>query len=224
MKIKVSILLITSLMISFSAFSQIKFGLTAGTLLTSTNISTSTFDFGQHYSVQSSSDKIGFQGGIMAQILKGDLFFQPEVLLSATSSKIQIFDGTKHETNFYLYQKYTTLSIPVIVGYKIGMFRVGGGPSASFVLSNKPSDPFTFSDPNLPANIKFNYHTVTLDYQLGIGLDVWKLAFDLKYQGNITKFGNGMTITETEGSTTSKSNFTFDTRVNQWILGIGFYF
>jgi len=227
MKIKASILLITGIMVSINAFSQIKFGLTAGTLISSTNISCSgagTISSGvtNDFQIESSSDRVGLQGGIVAQIKLGDMFIQPGIILSGLNSKIKISYLANKQTNIYLYQHYTNLSVPVIVGYKVGMFRFGVGPVANFILQRDhlSSLKFTSSSSDLTESIKFKYHIATIDYQFDLGVDVWKLAFDLKFQGNASKLGNGMTINDG----TESAIFTFDTRVNQWSLGVGYFF
>jgi hypothetical protein len=60
------------------------------------------------------------------------------------------------------------------------------------------------------------WNKATIGYQAGIGLDVGKMALDVRYEGNLSKFGTGI---DTGNTTTS-----FDTRLNQIIVSIGFFF
>lgn len=211
MKTKVCILFVTCIALNINAFSQIKFGLRAGLISSSIN-SNSFTTTDNNYRVQSLSNaKFGIQGGLMAQIALLGIFIQPEFLLSSTGGEIQIQDLKNQSLSTVSKQNFTNLTIPVLIGPKFGPLRIGIGPVANILLS-KPSDAINFS----PTSVSTKFHGATFDYQIGAGLDLWKLALDLKYQGNLSKLGNGMDI----GGNTYK----FDSRVSQWIFGVGWYF
>jgi hypothetical protein len=193
-------------LISVSAFSQIKLGVRAG--LSSSSVSASDVTQNGYQISSLSNAKVGFQGGLMLQIAFAGAYIQPEMLLSSTGGEVQVKDITSTKV---INQKFTKLDIPVIVGKKFGPLRLGLGPVASIIL-NKPSDAIDFSG----TSVQSKFHNATFGYQLDLGLDIWKLAFDVKYEGNFSALGNGVNI----GSNTYK----FDSRNRQWIFGVGLFF
>lgn len=201
-----SLIIIVFALLSVNAFSQIKFGIRAG--LSSSSISASSVSDANYQISSLSSAKVGFQGGVMLQISAWKVFLQPEMLLSSTGGEIQVKDATATKI---INQKFTKLDVPVIVGKKFGPLRLGLGPVASVMLS-KPSDAVDFSG----TSVQNKFHNATFGYQLDLGLDIWKLAFDVKYEGNLSSLGNGVNI----GSNTYK----FDSRNSQWIFGVGLFF
>lgn len=205
MKSKRLIVILFALM-SINAFSQIKFGIRAG--LSSSTIKASDITENGYQISSLSNAKVGFQGGVMLQVSAWSIFLQPEMLLSSTGGEVQVKDIN---TTKVIDQRFTKLDVPVIVGKKFGPLRLGLGPVASIMLS-KPSDAVDFSG----TSVQNKFHNATFGYQLDLGLDIWKLAFDLKYEGNLSSLGNGVNI----GSNTYK----FDSRNRQWIFGVGLFF
>jgi len=205
MKFKKLILIVFAL-ISVNAFSQIKLGVRAG--LSSSSISASDINQNGYQISSLSNSKIGFQGGVMLQVAIAGIFLQPELLLSSTGGEVQVKDVT---STVVMNQKFTKLDIPIIIGKKFGPLRLGLGPVASIIL-NKPTDAVNFSN----TSIQNKFHNATFGYQLDLGLDIWKLAFDVKYEGNLSYLGNGVNI--------GNSTYKFDSRNHQWIFGIGLFF
>ena len=205
------ILLLFFLLVNLNAFSQLKIGIRAG--LTSSTIKASDFTTSDgHYKVQTlSNQKVGFQGGLMVRLTIASVFIQPEALLSSTGGEVRINDLT-NGTSQVNKQKFTKLDVPVMVGSKLGPIRWQLGPVGSVIL-NKPSEAINFSS----TSIENKYHKATFGYQAGLGLDLGKkFAIDLKYEGNLSKLGNGVSI--------GGNNYKFDSRNRQWVLGVALYF
>jgi hypothetical protein len=211
MKLKKVFLISFAILLSINTFSQIRLGVRAG--LTSSSLRSGDFTTPDgHFQVQTLSNvKVGFQGGLMLQITLFGAFIQPEFLLSSTGGEVVIRDLQAGGTSVVENQKFTKLDIPILVGTKMGPLRLGIGPVASIIL-NKPSDAIDFS----ATSIQNKYHKATFGYQLGAGLDIWKLAFDVKYEGNLSRLGNGVTI--------GSNNYNFDSRNRQWIFAVGLFF
>jgi opacity protein-like surface antigen len=203
-----TIFLILCALISINALSQIKLGVRVG--LTSSTIKAGDYTTSNGVHVQTLSNaKIGFQGGLMLRIKIAKLIIQPEALLSSTSGEVRVSDVT---TTTVTKQRFTKLDVPVLIGTKLGPIRLGIGPVASVIL-NKPSEAIDFSG----TSIENKYHKATFGYQVGAGIDLGKkIAIDLKYEGNLSKLGNGVVI--------GGNNYKFDSRTHQWILGIGIFF
>ena len=209
MKIKLIVLLFCAFL-SVNAFSQLKFGVTAG--ISSSTIKASDFITSDNkYLVETlGNSKVGLQGGLVAHIALGGFFIRPQMLLVYTGGEIQINDLV-NKTKSVKTQHFTKLDIPVIVGSKIGPLRVGIGPVASIILS-KPSDAWDVSY----SNAKSKYNSATFGFQADAGLDILKFGFDVKYEGNLSKLGSGMDI--------GGHNYNFDSRNRQWIFAVSMYF
>ena len=202
------LLLITGIAIimAYTAESQIKFGV-RGAVVTSTieadRIQTT------NYSVESINDsKIGFQIGVISQIQIQRFFLQPELLLSTSGGAVRVID-LRNNNSQIKDQRFTKIDIPVLVGGKMGPIRLGVGPVATMVIKSKSelSDIDEFND---------KFRKATFGYQAGVGLDIWKLALDIKYEGNLSRMGDNLTIAGQE--------LAFDSRVSQWIFGVALFF
>lgn len=204
------ILLFTSL--SICAFPQlIKFGV-RGAITSSTLKATDFTTTGSNGTKVETlkNAKYGFQGGLIARITLVGIFIQPELLLSSTGGEVRLTNITTNQIES-IKQTFTKLDIPVIVGTKLGPFRMGVGPVASIIL-NKPSETLTV----LSQNVETKFNKATFGYQLNVGLDLGKkIALDLKYEGNLSRLGNGMTI--------GGNPYKFDSRNNQFILGLALF-
>jgi hypothetical protein len=164
---------------------------------------------GSNYSLESCDPLVGFHVGLVSRITIKKLFIQPELLFSSSGGQVKVSDLT-NKTSTIREQKFNRVDIPVLAGVKTGLLRLEAGPVASFTLSEK-SDLFETS------GYKEDFKKATIGYQAGIGFDLFKkLAFDLKYEGSLSKLGNGLTV----GTTT----YPYDTRTSQWIVSLGFFF
>lgn len=147
----------------------------------------------------------GFHAGLFARITLANVYVQPEVLFTSNGGKIEFHDGVTKQIKEYEFNK---LDIPVMVGFKLNkVLRVQAGPVASLILKADAKEGGVTED------IKDNYKNATIGYQAGIGLDLGRLALDLKYEGNLSKLGSDVNI----------GNFTANTDVrnNQWLLSLG---
>lgn len=145
----------------------------------------------------------GFHIGAMGQISLLGIFIMPELLFVSTGNDFLLEKGG--EEIFYQ-QKFSQVDIPVMVGTKIGPLRAGVGPVATFVL-NSTSD--------LPDDAGFNerFNAATYGLQLGAGVTLGNLAFDLKYQFGLSNLGDGIEI--------GGQTYDFDTRPRQFVFSIG---
>jgi hypothetical protein len=184
-----------------------KIGVRAG--VTSSSISASDITVPNEYTIETlNNSKVGLQIGLMSQIKLGGLFIQPEVLIATSGGEVRVNDLVNN-TSVVKDQKFTKIDIPVLVGIKMGPLRLGIGPVASMVLKSKSelTDIDKFDD---------KFKSATFGYQAGVGLDIWKIALDLKYEGNLSRLGDQVTI--------SGKNYSFDSRGHQIIFGVGFLF
>lgn len=212
--------IIALLIIPFGLVSnaQIKFGAKAG--ITSTSIKVNEViaisdqaDFDELV-VKGENSKVGIQAGIFSRITIVNLYIQPELLFTSTGGDIEVTsfnDGNKIETEIRE-QKFRQIDFPIMLGYKFGPARIQAGPVGTIVLGSDPAlDMFENVD------VKEEFNGATWGYQVGVGLDIFKkITIDLKYEGNLSKLGDGVTV---GGETRS-----FDSRNSQLVASIGFFF
>jgi hypothetical protein len=177
--------------ISLSGFSQISpftFGPSVG--FNQTSLSTDVSSYTQ-------AAQAGLQGGVFARLTLKKLIIQPEAFIglkrgdidftySPNGSSGQSFDATQE-------LKLTTLDVPVMVGYQlldIPLFKIraNAGPVASIVLNKD----VTISKNDLPNTSVPTEDIIALkdqaaySFQTGLGVDVWKLTLDARYNFGIS--------------------------------------
>lgn len=202
------LLLLTGLAITmaYTAQSQIKIGVRGA--VTSSTIEADRIQT-TNYSLETINDsKIGFQIGLISQVQIRKFFLQPELLLSTSGGSVRVRD-LRDGTSQVKDQRFTKVDIPVLLGGKMGPLRLGVGPVATMVIKSKSelSDINEFDD---------KFKSATFGYQAGVGLDIWKLAFDVKYEGNLSRMGDRVTI--------AGQDMKFDSRVSQWVFGVALFF
>ena len=189
----VLMLMITSFSFSQAAYGQFKFGVKAG--LSSQNISysdlliTSGQEF-QDLKLRVKEAGLGIHFGVMAQINLSAFFIQPELIFNSNSVGFQLEDISDEFGNTVFKEQYQNLDIPILLGARLGPIRIGAGPVAH-VHINSTSDLFKFKE------YSQNFKNINYGWQGGLGLDLWKLHFDLRYEGNFSRFGDHI---EWEGS------------------------
>jgi hypothetical protein len=199
-----------SLLTSSLAFSQVRFGLRGGInssrLNSDTEVNTGDYKIKcPNYSI------IGYHVGLIGQIELFSFFIQPELLYSAIHNDLDVYDlnSANPDEAIAVKQKINRIDIPVMLGYKLKIFKLEVGPVASFMISST-------SDLKTITEYDMQWNKATIGYQAGIGLDIGKIALDVKYEGSLSNLGTGINI---GGTTTS-----FDTRMNQIILSVGLFF
>ncbi len=210
MKNKLVTLLLMSLLTSSLSFSQIKFGIRGG--INSSRLNSSTEVITGDYKITCPNySVIGYHVGLISQIKLFNFFIQPELLYSHINNDLNVYNlnSANPEDATAVKQTINRIDIPVLVGFKLSILKLEAGPVASFVISNN-------SDLDTITEYDMQWNKATIGYQAGIGLDIGKIALDVKYEGNLSKLGTGITI----GNTTTS----FDTRLNQIIVSIGFFF
>lgn len=203
------IILITSLAIFFlSSSAQIDFGIKGG--LNISNVKASEVLTDDYRINPAASGNMGYHvGGFLRASLAG-IFIQPELYFSSLSNEFTVEDisgaGTAEQLGK---QKIGRMDVPVLVGVKLGTFRLGLGPVGSIIVSDK-------SDLTDITGYDAKLKSATFGYQIGAGLDVWRATIDLRYEGNLTKLGDQLDI--------GGHTINLDNRVRQVIISLGIKF
>ena len=149
-------------------------------------------------SFEDGENKTGFHAGLFAQFEVLGIFIQPELMYTELNTEYSAFD-----------YKLSKIDAPVLVGLNIlGPLNIKAGPSFQYILDNKvDGSGFEIEDVD---------KDITVGYQLGAGIGLGRLGFDLRYEGAFTEntaFGLNETASE---------NFTIDSRPSQWILSVSY--
>lgn len=153
--------------------------------------------------------RYGVHAGAFVQMQLGGFFIQPEILYNSTSIDYRIDEPANVDTLFR--DTYRSIDFPVILGIKAGPVRLGGGPVGHINFEDEGG----FSSYK---NRGFNafFEDLTWGWQAGIGLDVWKLHVDVRYEGNFSKLGDHITF--------FGKRYDFATNNNRLIGSLGFSF
>lgn len=107
------------------------------------------------------------------------IFIQPELLFSQKGGQVKSVINNVM-TGFDM--QYTTLDVPLLVGYKMGIFHMLAGP----VFSNNISSNTGLKDAiNATYQSYLNdngYKKSTMAFQVGAGLTLLGLTFDVRYE------------------------------------------
>ena len=143
-------------------------------------------------------EKAGYQAGLFAQFQILGIFIQPEVVYTKLNTEYSDFE--------YSLQK---IDAPLLLGINIlGPLNVKAGPSFQYILKNE------LEKSNL--SIGEVEKDITVGYQLGAGLNLGKLGFDVRYEGAFTE-NTAFGLNEI-----AQESFSVDSRPSQWIFSVSY--
>ena len=176
--------IILVLLLSVPVFSQIKFGIKAGAETTTVP----TYHFGEgEATIEALEDASwGYHVGIFLRFNLGPVFIQPEAVFASTSFDYNVKTSTVTDLKT---QTFNRLSVPVLVGFKLGPVRLNLGPAASIMIGTPTA---LINDPNF----EDMYKGALWGYQAGVGIDLLKkLTLDVRYAGGLGEaLGDAVTI------------------------------
>lgn len=148
---------------------------------------------------------MGFHFGITSQVELLGLYVQPELLFSTVTNDVTLDDLSTNGLDEIGKQRFNKVDVPILAGIKISKLKLGAGPVFTKVVNTKSDI--------LDEEVR---KSATVGYQLAAGFDFDKFNIELRYEGNLSKYGTGVKI--------GNSIYDFDTRMNQVILSTAFYF
>lgn len=138
---------------------------------------------------------LGYHLGAFARFSFGAIYMQPELLISGSGA--QFNDEFKQKQKI----RFTKLDVPVMMGLSFfNTVRAQVGPSFNILLDAVAGN----------TSVKDCYSTATIGWQAGLGIDLFNMVFDIKYEGNLTKFGKQI------GGFKTKQGY------GLWALSVGF--
>ncbi len=159
--------------------------------------------------VRSGNATIGFHAGAFTRLTILGIYLQPELLFTQAGGQIKIRDEVSDNFDQIQDLTYNKLDIPVMLGFRIGnVLRINAGPSFSLILGQDARTEGT------TAEVRNNYESSTVGYQIGGGLDIGRLVLDVRYEGNLSRLGTSVQL--------GGRGFDTDYRNNQFSVGLGF--
>lgn len=205
---KLAFSIIALLFFSLGISAQIRYGIRAG--MSSTNLGKESIE-ANGVKVAIKDADYGYHIGLFARgRLSENLYIQPEVAFNSNTVNFRVNDIADGLVDKVLSEKYQNLDIPLMFGYKLGPLRVEAGPVGHVYIASQSE----LDDEIGSYEKKFN--DFNLGYQAGVGLDIWKILLDLRYEGNFTRFGEHMRI--------AGQDVRFSDRLSRWLLTVGFSF
>lgn len=207
---KKTLLLITGILFLIAANAQLKFGVKGG--VNSSYIKMDdiiSVSGGEKYSLEGiKSGTVGFHAGLMTRVTFFGVFIQPELYFSSTGGEVEVTDLITQAVSIRK-MEFKKLDIPVLVGFKFGPARINAGPVASIIIDSK-------ADLIEKAGYEEKIKGATFGYQAGVGIDILSISLDVRYEGNLSKLGEGVNI--------GGNDFEFDSRNPQFIFSLGIFF
>lgn len=202
---KLLLLALTTLLINATDAQFLKYGIRVGGA--TTDISAQDFS-NNNLELALNSAGFGIHFGGFVRVKLGPIYLQPEILYNSFSTEYTLND-LANNTSSLLDETYRNLDIPVMIGWKTGPFRIQAGPIGSVPLSRS-------SDLTSIETYREAADRMTFGYQAGLGLDIGQIILDVKYEGSLSKFGDGATIAGQEVN--------FDGRLSRFVFTLGFAF
>lgn len=204
---KVAFAFFALVLLALQADAQIRFGLRTG--LSSSNLDRETIS-ANGVSVAIKDASYGYHIGLFGRAkLNKNWYLQPEATFNSNSVDFEVTDFSDGFVNTILTEKYQQLDLPLMLGYKLGPLRVEGGPTGHLHIASK-------SELEQIGSYDRRFSNFNVGYQAGVGLDIWKLLVDLRYEGNFNQFGDHMSI--------GGEQIKFSQTPARWLLTVGFSF
>ena len=147
--------------------------------------------------------------GFFGRAKLGKFIIQPQLMASNYNTKMRL---SSPEYDSILSLRQNRFDIPLLLGYAPSKkTRLLAGPVYTKMLENKVhTGDFLFKES------KTIFNDGSWAMQLGVGVDIGRLAIDVKYETSLGKLGDSVTI--------NGSSFDFDQRNNtiQFIIGYDF--
>jgi len=200
---KIILIICLAFTFSQSTSAQIDFGVKAGLNYNSESIQETSEDL-----FEGAESKTGYHAGIWLRFKLPIIGFylRPELIYTNLSNELTYTQNTSNPKNTdYNFQK---IDIPVLIGKKFfGIGNIYAGPSFQYILS---------SDFSLNDISNVDTDGFTLGLQFGGGIELGNLGIDVRWERGLN------TVESTFLNISTNTNVTFDTRVNQIIIGLSY--
>ncbi|MCZ2339097.1 MAG: hypothetical protein LC127_13090 [Chitinophagales bacterium] len=151
----------------------------------------------------------GHHFGLYTRLSLLGVYLEPSLLFNSNTVTYDIDTyGESGIIKTLVNEKYQTVDIPVLAGFKIGVLRFQGGVVGHFLINS-------ISDVIDVKNYEQRFNNATYGWQGGTGIDLWRLRLDLLFEGNFSQFGDHISV---------GGRYAFADTPNRFILTLGFKF
>ncbi len=158
-----------------------RFGIKGGVNLTNLTLEGLTVNGVPDYVAQSMKAKNGYVAGVYARLGRR-VFFQPELLAGIKYANINILKkSTSVSDNIEI--GYSSIDIPLMLGYRLGPLHVMAGPVASYSMT--PNTTFAQLK-TLNGSLSDAVTNAYFSYTAGAGIDLLGFTLDVRYESNLT--------------------------------------
>jgi len=193
-----NLLVITLLFIGGTSFAQSSYGIKGGLNYGATGDYKNFSEGVEDATTTKGKNTTGYHLGGFAKFEVLGFFLQPELVYTRLNTDYDTFE-----------YKIDKIDAPILVGLNfLGPLNLKAGPSFQYIINNKID--------NSTLKVSDVKDKITLGYQLGAGLSLGRLGFDVGYEGAFKE--------NTAGSETASENFTIDSRPSQWIFSLAYSF
>jgi hypothetical protein len=127
--------------------------------------------------------KTGYFVGTVAQFNRKGLVLQPELFYHYNQVIYSFNSLSSPNFNQVLIERNHSLGALCLLGTKAGPLRLNFGPIAYVMLNNE-------TDLKQIPGFSIQNSSLLFGYQAGLGVDVWRLLIDLRYESYFQPFGN----------------------------------
>tara|TARA_B100000795_G_scaffold70535_2_gene49508 strand:- start:7900 stop:8538 length:639 start_codon:yes stop_codon:yes gene_type:complete len=150
--------------------------------------------------------KVGMQGGLFFRLTLGKIIIQPEAVIGVKRGELDFVytpEGLLPGINDLSATQelaITTLDVPMMVGYQfldipIIKLRALAGPVASIIMNEKVSISKNEGLTDVPTtNLVELQESALWSLQAGLGVDLWKLAVDVRYNFGLSYIDASSTL------------------------------
>jgi hypothetical protein len=200
---KVFLMMSLALACSQTSSAQLDFGVKAGLNYNSESIQSVSEDV-----FTGAESKTGYHAGVWLRFKLPIIGFylRPEIVYTNLENELlyKIRETAPSQTTSYNFQK---IDIPVLIGKKFfGIGNVFAGPSFQYILNSD------FSLNNITAADTDGF---SVGLQFGAGIELGNLGIDVRWE-------RGLNTVESTFLNAISERITFDTRVNQIIIGLSY--
>jgi Outer membrane protein beta-barrel domain len=135
-----------------------------------------------NYVVENLNAKTGYVAGVYMRLGR-KFFVEPEFLISYKNGSINL-PRSLSTGSIQLDINYSSIDVPILLGYRLGPLHVMAGPVASYSITSNGSiaDAIRQKFPTVQDAVSQAYFS----YTAGAGIDLLGLTLDVRYEGNIT--------------------------------------
>jgi hypothetical protein len=163
------------------------------------------------YDLVTGDGVMAYHIGFQSQIKIAMFYIQPELYFNDGGGTLEkVVEG--NPTSELISVDFKRVDLPIMLGGKIGPLRINAGPVGSYVIKES----VTSDIEDLPDDYSVFTQSMTWGFQAGLGVDLWKLTIDARYEGSLSELGDSFTI--------GGATFQLDARPSQWVFSLGFWF